>query len=355
MQNENLINLLLEHNKKRSGDFSNSDTVLARRLYRAQHPTEIAALKCMDGRLHLPIITQTPLGIIQPFRNIGGHFDLGWPFFGLVMKEWVEYTIAKGKNSIVLTTYHYSKSDSHLGCKGFGYKDELALSETKKLKEQFERVFGVQHSVVYPILVGIETDEDTLIIHGDNGEVMDMSTMVDSSVEDIRKKTVSLFPQMRPEIIDDLLPLLIGNANHIKAIREKQRPITEINHKEFVLAVGRGFDWLHFHNKALIIGPYSYNLKDPVGKGAGILLDNIKQGRVEAGDGVLLMTSAVYRDEVGLDAKLAVEKAISLANFSLETIREQVPELLPYISVLVGTTNMNTREFNRIPFTFSGE
>ncbi|MCB9811057.1 MAG: hypothetical protein H6779_04480 [Candidatus Nomurabacteria bacterium] len=158
MQNENLINLLLEHNKKRSDNFSNPDIVLERRLYRAKHPTEIAVLKCMDGRLHLPIITKTPLGIIQPFRNLGGQFDLGWPFFGQVMKDWVDYAVSQGKKSIVLTTYHYSKSDEHLGCKGFGYNCDLALSETKKLKEQFERVFGLHHSVVYPILVGIETD-----------------------------------------------------------------------------------------------------------------------------------------------------------------------------------------------------
>lgn len=175
--------------------------------------------------------------------------------------------------------------------------------------------------------------------------------MTEAGSNDIRNRINTLFPDMSPEIVSDLLPLLAGNAKHIKEIREQSRPITEINHKEFVLAVGRGFDWLHFHNKALIIGPYSYNLKDPIEKAAGILLDNIKLGRIEAKDGVLLMTSAAYRDNVGMESRLAAEKAISLAEFSLETIKEQVPELIPYISVLVGTTNMNTREFTRIPFT----
>src|SRR3989344_9610706 len=37
-----------------------------RRIHRKRHPTEIAALKCMDGRLHLPKMTETPPGIIPP-------------------------------------------------------------------------------------------------------------------------------------------------------------------------------------------------------------------------------------------------------------------------------------------------
>lgn len=38
------------------------------------------------GRAHQPSVdTHTPLGIIQPFRNLGGMFDLGWPHLGEVL------------------------------------------------------------------------------------------------------------------------------------------------------------------------------------------------------------------------------------------------------------------------------
>jgi len=351
MQNEKLINFLLDHNTKQSEEFSSPDATLSRKLYKAKHPTNIVALKCMDGRLHLPIITKTPLGIIQPFRNIGGQFDLGWPFFGSLMKDWVSSSVAHGNNCIVLSTYHYSKSDSHLGCKGFGYNTELAISETKKLKEQFERVFGKQHSVVYPILIGIETDEDTLILHGNNDK-LDLSTVLDIELEELKNKVQSLFPDMKGRLISDFLPLLVGNIKHIKEVREQKRPVDDINHRESILAVGRGFDWLHLHNKALIVGPFSYNLKDPIGKAAGILLDNLKQGRIEEEDGIVLMTSAVYNDASSIEHYLAKEKAVSLAKFSLDTIKEQVPELIPYITIMTGTVDMNTRYFNRIPFDF---
>ena len=41
----------------------------------------------------------------------------------------------------------------------------------------------------------------------------------------------------------------------------------------------------------------------------------------------------------------AVEKARSLARFSLETLRKRMPELVPHLRVLVGTMNQSTRLF----------
>jgi carbonic anhydrase len=43
-------------------------------------PSTIAVLKCMDGRINLPIATHTPTGINQLFRNLGSVFDVGWPY-----------------------------------------------------------------------------------------------------------------------------------------------------------------------------------------------------------------------------------------------------------------------------------
>jgi hypothetical protein len=55
---------------------------LARQRYLSEHPTAIAVLKCMDGRITIPVATNTPTGILMPFRNLGGMFDLGWPHLG---------------------------------------------------------------------------------------------------------------------------------------------------------------------------------------------------------------------------------------------------------------------------------
>lgn len=350
MKNDNLISYLLEHNRKQSEEFANPDAMLLRRQYRSKHPTEIAALKCMDGRLHLPLMTEVPLGVIQPFRNIGGQFELGWPFFGILMKEWVDYAVSRARDCIVLVTYHYSQSDKHLGCKGFGYDTEAARTFTANLKIQFERVFGVQHSVVYPIHVGIETDEDALVLHGKNGASLDLALEKAPDEEVLRIKLQKLFPDMQRVMVEDLLPLVLGNIRHIAKVRESKRPVEDIDHKEQILGIGRGFDWLHLHNKALLIGPFSYNLKEPIAKAAGILLDNIKKGQTPKEEGVVLMASAVYREEVGIERQLAYEKAISLARLGCETISNEVPDLVPHLNVLVGIVDLNTRAFTRIPF-----
>ncbi len=91
----NLEKTLLDHNREQSAEYCSPDADLWRRKYRIEHPTEIGALKCMDGRLNLAVITQTPPGIIQPFRNLGGQFCLGWPFFQEVIDEWVNYAISR--------------------------------------------------------------------------------------------------------------------------------------------------------------------------------------------------------------------------------------------------------------------
>ena len=83
------IEWLMEHARRYSETFTSSEAYLARQRYLAQHTSAVAALKCMDGRINLAVATHTPLGIIQPFRNLGGRFDLGWPHLGDVLANYV--------------------------------------------------------------------------------------------------------------------------------------------------------------------------------------------------------------------------------------------------------------------------
>ena len=39
----------------------------------------------MDGRINISVATDTPAGIILPLRNLGGRFNLGWPYFAEVL------------------------------------------------------------------------------------------------------------------------------------------------------------------------------------------------------------------------------------------------------------------------------
>ena len=102
-----------------------------RSQYLQQHPTKLIALKCMDGRIHLPHATQTPLGIIQPYRNLGGIFDLGWPYLGDMLCDDINQALAQGRPVLVLISYHFSAGARERGCAGFQHDRDAALAQAQ--------------------------------------------------------------------------------------------------------------------------------------------------------------------------------------------------------------------------------
>jgi hypothetical protein len=335
------IDYLLELNARHSQAYI--EVATERRRYRGEHPTEIAALKCMDGRLHLPVITRTALGIIQPFRNLGGKFDLGWPYFQATLDEWIQQGVSRGRYCAVFVTYHFSRGDAHRGCRGFKYDAEVARMTAVQLKDQFLRVYG-QGSVV-PLVCGIETDLEALILHGDDERTIDLSGVTDSSPTFVEGLLNLLYPSLPERVVLDLVPLVAGNIEHIAEVRAANRPVAETEHKEWVLGIGRGFDWLYTIDTAFIVGSYDPNLSEAIETGARLLKSNIDERRIDSS--IVLMTSAVYQ-EPGSDYGLAREKALFLSKFALDIIKNKVPNLVPHLQVLTGLTDLNTRKFEVI-------
>ncbi len=110
------------------------------------------------------------------------------------------------------------------------------------------------------------------------------------------------------------------------------------------LGVGRGFDWLHLINTAFIIGPFDPNLSATIETAANLLKSNIDNARVDP-NGIVLLTSAAYRDVAGPEYNLAKEKALFLSRFALDVIKQRVPDLEPHLQILAGCTDLNTRKF----------
>ena len=72
------IDWLMEHARQYSTSFSSAEAVIARQRYMAEHPSAIAALKCMDGRINLSVGTHTPSGIINANMRAGRIPDDGF-------------------------------------------------------------------------------------------------------------------------------------------------------------------------------------------------------------------------------------------------------------------------------------
>lgn len=339
------IKWLFELNKVHSEKYNNES--LARRFYRAQHPTEISAFKCMDGRIHIPAMTNTPIGIIRPYRNLGGYFDLGWPYLAEDLNSWIDYSICHGKKSLILVTYHYSKGDTHRGCAGFAYDKVAAFQHVLGLKAQIERIYGKDNYIVFPVVVGVETDSDGLIFHGeDHNKILDVSNERNKLEADLVRILRELYPNMAQQVIDDILPLVKGNIEYIKEIESENRPIIETEHQEWILGLGNGFDWLHIPNISLIIGPYTPNLEDPVRKAAGIIQANMQAGGI-SDDGFVLLTSATFK-ELGPDKNKAIERVKFLNDFAKKIIAETYPDFSKKMKILSVVINFNTRVFEEI-------
>ncbi len=319
----------LESLAERHGELYRSpEAMLARTRYQSRHPTAVAVLKCMDGRINIPVATETPVGILMPFRNLGGRFDLGWPHLGEVLTQYVMDRIREGRQVLLLVTYHFSRGDQHRGCAGFGYDRQAALEHTQAIHQQISQIFGESHGTVYPLICGFETDEDALIIHGSDGQVLDMASFNTGDTATLAPRLNQLLPDMPLQLREDLKPLLAGNARHIAQVREQSRlgeRLLDIEHREWMICLGRGFDFLHKPNLALIVGPYSPDLSEPIARAAGIIESNMATGRIPD-DGFLLLSSVPY-ESIGVDRARAEIKARFLAHFAQQVIAQTHPIL----------------------------
>ena len=340
---ENRINWLFELAQRYSADFCSPEAFLARERYLALHPTAIAVMKCMDGRINIPVATNTPPGIIQPFRNLGGMFDMGWPHLGEVLAQYVHRMVRSGRRVLILITYHFSRGDVLRGCSGFNCDTGAAIAHTHEIRSQMEAIFGVAHDTVYPLICGFETDEDALLLHSSDGHIMDLSA--DMTADKLAAELAQRFSDMPREMRGDLLPLLVGNLSHIEGLRQERRTLI-VEHREWMICLGRGFDFLHTPNLALIVGPYSPDLADPIRKAAAIIESNMAAGRIPD-DGFLLLASVPF-DEIGVDRARAMMKSNFLSRFAAEVIDREFPQLAGKMIRHTAVLDWNSRRIEAI-------
>lgn len=335
---------------RRHGDaFRSPEAWLARERYLAEHPTAIAVLKCMDGRINIPVATNTPTGILMPFRNLGGMFDLGWPHLGEVLAHHVQRMVSSGRRVLFLITYHYSKGDPQRGCAGFHYDTDAAMRHAYEIRTQVEYIFGSAHGTVYPLVCGFETDEDAIVLHGTDGGRLNMADIASEETASLKPRLAALLPDMPEQMRADLLPLLFGNLVHIDDVREqaaRHERLLDIEHREWMICLGRGFDFLHTPNIALIVGPYSPNLDVPIRTAASIIANNMAAGRIPD-DGFLLLASVPY-DEIGVDRARAELKSRFLSRFAAEVIRAEFPDLAGKMAMRTAVLDWRSRTLETI-------
>jgi hypothetical protein len=297
------------------------DEEAARRRYWAEHTTFFACVKCMDGRVLFPSMTKTPIGIVKPFRAIGGKFNVWWPSFLGRVRHWTDKGMMRGSRSVMFVTYHYSASDAHLGCAGWKYDTKAARAHAEQLQRDLSYVFGEQLTA---IVAGVETDKDLLVLHGPQGDISGKS-VVSMTKEDVFAELQKVFPGMEERVAADIVPFLLGNAARYQELVQHPREIQEMGHNERVIAIGQGFDWLADANVALIINDADPNLADSIRVAGSLIEKNL--AHAAENDHATICTSIPYR-EPGMDYRQAVARAIGLRRFAESILSESAPTLM---------------------------
>jgi hypothetical protein len=161
-----------------------------------------------------------------------------------------------------------------------------------------------------------------------------------------------MFPGMDSVMLEDFVELVVRNQHHVKEIIAQDRHPMDLDHRESVICFGRGFDWLHVPNKALIIGPFGNDLSASIITAGNLILGNIKAGRVDPSKGVVVMTAGLFYTE-GRNKHRIMLKSYELYSYAKKLLEENVPELFKISNVqyLVGLTSHDTREFTEIDVT----
>ena len=139
--------------------------------------------------------------------------------------------------------------------------------------------------------------------------------------------------------MNDLLPFVIGNRDHVRAVRKSGRAIEALTHGERAILFGTGFGWHQEPNYSVIIGPYNTNLRESLRVAMHIIEGNVSSGVIPAERTPLFMTSAPYF--IGRDRQRATLKSQFLMSVMLDVRGEFYKDLR--VEPVVCVTDMSTR------------
>jgi len=310
-----------------------------RSAYRESHSTEFALTKCMDGRVDVTLITGTPIGIITAFRSVGGIHNLEWKKFRRCLENWLNHAKAKKRSAVLIVTYHWSRGALQFGCKGFNYNLQAAVDGMSRFRRQVESHYRGE---IWPVMVGLETDTNSLIVHSPKGEILDLGLVYpDTGKSFLEEKLHSMFVGFPESVLKDLASLFLGNVQYIN--NNKVKSSEPLDHQEQVLAIGDYVEWLPF-GFALKLGLHDPVLKQSIVVAASIIHDNLLSGRIP-NNGALFISVPYWQPN---QRQAAITQSNSLFQIANKSIRENYPDMRNFFNPLVGVMDLSTNGFEKI-------
>ncbi len=306
--------------------------------------TDFAFSCCIDERTNGPEWCRAPYATCKLWKSPGGNLTLGSKLFANELEICSQRSLVQGKKFLVIATYHLSAAHQDKGCKAVHYDRDRAYSNALSLKNQIDTVF--QRNGVYAIVMGMETDTQTFILHDEKQTLcFELSSYRGKPFDDIKDLVASSYPSFPLSVVNDLARLLYRNLNRSTVV-PCDRLAYHSDHRAYGIGVGRGFESVH-ENQIVTVGLWGYEIDKAIAIAGKVLLENLEHGRIPKEDGVALICQAGYY-VAGVDRRnirFAEIQAQHLLDFSLGVLEKQVPEVFRYVSAIAGTINMNTFEF----------
>ncbi len=317
---------------------------------------------CMGGRADFVTYVNAPFGMVRQWRNGGGIFDLAqWDSLQASVKEFWSEAMMQGQQVLFIVASHGSDFPI-LGCKGHKHNSAAAAKCARDLKDALEGFFAGNPDV-YVVRIHLETDEEAVTFYGDRNDPLRLRAMPPGiSKNEMGRSLGELYQDTRGrmmpvEMFEEVLALAMNNLAHIAEVRLVRRPTPALDHREWILALGGGFDWLHGQsNTAMVVWPHDPDFHCWVVEAVRIISQSVDRPWFSQERGVVIAVSAPYNpDPYGVFQRLAEAKARKLEAAVRSTALYAAPQIVPYLQVLTVTTNMATWELDLISRHERGE
>jgi hypothetical protein len=275
-----------------------------------------------------------PLGEVEKFASVEP-LRFGMPFFTKQMKGLYSYVKGEQRKCLMFCSFHSSGSGKHSHCAAFGGKTEAAKAHAFALRDQFDRVFGLEDGTFFPIVVHVDTDTRGMTFYGDWDHILDINAVQDPDPEYFTRAAANLFAQYPENIRGAIAEFMWGNYLYREQFVVRGNPCVE--HGEQVLYFGDGFaPWSNDSGLALTLGQY-VGWEASMDELLKVLLNNFVriQKPIPKEEGLGLVCVADYRGGQvkanGFIRRVAIERANYLLEIALKRIKDTHPVLLQHL------------------------
>lgn len=314
----------------------------ATRIFRDAGIHAVGVAPCADGRLAhlLSYVLRLPFSSARRKAHAGALFDVSesvrnWVFIEHTrFRDGIPNLASEPTRYLKMAVYHFSKADpSHQGCAAHGSDDakaaQAALQKLKDFRQAIENRFGCG-STVETILIGLNTDDDTLKIHVPNEQGMvcldryvetgqlyestlalsadEARREIETALERCNFKHQSTAP--RPQIRQLLAWFIENNFSQIEYVNHYQNGCyDDIGHAERFIGIGNGFEEVQLRNLSY------YSFLDTVEEGVNDVDVGIKIFKglnVKKGKPIPIIIRCDYDGRVPESKERALQKAIRL-------------------------------------------